>query len=80
MIMHAPIEGSADSEAWWSESQRVATLLPSVGVTVFFVDANGRVGSSESMSVGSVNAELQTMSGFFSPMDVGSWSRHLQYF
>ena len=35
MIMHSPIEGSAESEAWWAESRRVAALLPAHGATVF---------------------------------------------
>ena len=64
LLLHAPVEGSGDSELWWIESSRVARLLPSHGVTLFFVYANGRVGSSVSEAMRPVHPATETLNGY----------------
>ena len=37
LVIHAPIEGPEDSEAWWAESRRSANNVPSYAESMFFV-------------------------------------------
>ena len=64
-VAHSPIEGSEESETWWAESLRVAKMAPPTGCTLYFIDANGRVGSAPSECVGSVHLEVETLNGYF---------------
>ena len=72
-VAHSPIEGSEESETWWVESQRVARLAPTKGCTLYFVDANGRLGSVLSECVGPVHPEAETLNGYFFHL----WMRQL---
>ena len=72
-VAHSPIEGSEESKAWWAESHRVARLAPAQGCTLYFIDANGRLGSVLSECVGPLHPEAETLNGYlFHP-----WMRRL---
>jgi hypothetical protein len=62
--LHAPVEGGDTNEAWWAETLRIQALLPLHAHNLYFVDANGRLGSSCSEAVGSVMAEAKTVNGW----------------
>ena len=64
MVLHAPVEGGDINEAWWAETLRIQALLPQRAHNLYFVDANGRVGSSISEAIGSVMAEVETVNGW----------------
>ena len=64
-VAHSPIEGSEEGENWWAESLRVAKMAPSTGCTLYFIDANGRVGSVLSECVGATHADTETRNGHY---------------
>ena len=64
LVLHAPVEGGDTNEAWWAETLRIQALLPQHAHNLYFVDANGRLGSSCSEAVGSVLAEDETFNGW----------------
>ena len=64
-VAHSPIEGSEEGESWWVESLRVAKMAPPTGCTLYFIDANGRVGSVLSESVGATHADAETLNGHY---------------
>ena len=63
LIMHGPVEGSAESEEWWATSLRIAKNMPCLKDSLFFVDANARLGSVLSEAVGDVHAEPESANG-----------------
>ena len=65
MILHAPVEGAELAEAWWLDSARIARNLPQEAASLYFVDANARIGSVLSGAVGEVHADPQSNNGHF---------------
>ena len=60
LVMHGPVEASEGADMWWDLSQAVARMLPRNARSIFFVDANGRVGSSQSEAIGIAHADVDT--------------------
>ena len=63
MVLHGPVEGSADAEGWWNDSAGHARLLPDPAAALFFVDAIARPGSVASITVGDAHAEPESSNG-----------------
>ena len=72
-LAHSPIEGSEESETWWAELLRVAKMAPPTGCNLYFIDANGRVGSVPGECVESIHLEAETLNGYL----IHCWMRQL---
>ena len=63
LVMHGPVEASEGADMWWDLSQAVARMLPRNARSIFFVDANGRVGDPVRVAIGPVHAEVESGNG-----------------
>ena len=62
VVAHSPVEGHERAEVWWALGETLTAFDNDVPMYVC-VDANGRLGSSTSKHVGSLNADQETPNG-----------------
>ena len=63
VVAYGPVEGHERAEAWWEASGEMLSVLANYVPLYVCIDANGRLGSSTSKHVGSLNADQETPNG-----------------